>query len=153
MENKHKLLENFLFHFPIKLRKSFHNYSDNNLTCFAPIEKIIRKPLLLSKFKKMLDHIISLETNEDYFSELFEAKLSNRLIYDITNINRNEYIKTKICIPNLKKVKFNINLYNIINYSLAGINIDRRFPKNLKTLQYTREVSLSILLIIFSGKW
>ena len=66
----------------------------------APIEKIIRKPLLLSKFKKMLDHIISLETNEDYFSELFEAKLSNRLIYDITNINRNEYIKTKTSVVN-----------------------------------------------------
>jgi hypothetical protein len=138
-----KLIEKFLLHFPIKLNKPPRNYPDMNLTCFIPIERIIKKPIILSKFRKMLDLFVSLHTNEDSFSELFESKLSNRLMYDISLINQNDHVKTKITIPDLKRTMFNVNLYNINNYSLAGINPDRRVPKNLKAIQYSRDIQLS----------
>jgi hypothetical protein len=163
--NTKDLIEEFGNKFPVKLNKKKVLKSDINLTSFVPFDKIINKTKAIAISKNFIENLISyvntgkinyINEMNSYCENKFVHKIFDRL-QDILNIRNEEepvysykiFLKTKENNSlvgreiNLKKLSFNVNLYNIKNYLLLGLDSNRETKKNLKFVTVNKDILLN----------
>lgn len=171
------LIKNFEKMCPIKFNKKHILKSDQNLTSFIQYDQILNKLKAVAISKNFLEKFINFlnSENENEIENLFlfcEQNLINRINVDLEqiknfkrdktshikyyfkfksddNLQISKYIKSSHLNTSLKKVQFDINLYNIKNYIFLGIDPSRKIAKNIKLLSYLKDTFMSNP--IFSG--
>jgi hypothetical protein len=132
--------------FPIQLDKRDIPVVEQKIQCFVPIQTILNKTKILSECKIFLDNLIT--NNEAGYASLCEETLVTKISLNLDTINYPNYdkdssIKFKAKFnPDLRKVNFLVNLYNINNYILMGVNPDRKIKKNLKLISFYKDLTL-----------
>jgi hypothetical protein len=160
-------IKNFEKMCPIKFNKKHVIKSDQNLTSFLQYDKILNKIKAVAISKNFLEKFFEFlnSENENEIENLFsfcEENLINRINVDlekIRNFNRDKTAHLKYSLKfksddnlqfnkniintSLKKVQFNINLYNIKNYIFLGIDPSRKIIKNYKFLSHLKDTVMS----------
>jgi hypothetical protein len=133
--------ELFTNRFPIKLNKKDIIMQDQNLESFIPYDKIVNQVKLVSLSKEFLDNLINHKLSDIYEEKLLDKILySNEKISDFNRLNDNGLKINYQYNLDLRKVQFLVNLYNINNIALIGVDPDRRKQYNLKTINYYRDM-------------
>jgi hypothetical protein len=128
---------------PINLDKKYFHFQDQNLETFIPLHKIVNKVKFVSISKNFLDNLLSNKSLSDICESSLLEKIDNGIeMLNIYNQNQDTGIKFKLSFNNdLRKVQFLVNLYNIKNYVLIGIE-PRKKNLNLKLINYYRDIYL-----------
>jgi hypothetical protein len=168
------LIDEFEKKIPIKLNKKKVLKSDKNLTSFVPFQKIINKTKAIAISKNFIENLIEfintgklqyINDMHSFCEDVFVSKIFDRL-HDILSIKNEEepafsykiFLKTK---ENnslvgketyLKKLSFNVNLYNIKNYLLLGLDSNRQIKKNLKFISVNKDILLNKLFSFNENK-
>lgn len=142
---------------PIKLNKKDLSKSDQNLTCFIDISSILNKTKAISLAKTFLENFLLLINNpnaitDNLFQKNIEENFYHRLSMSIDNIykynnDKDSNIKYKVqfqidnkLTDTLRKINFNVNLYNIHNYMSTGVELDRRNKPKLRNISYMSDI-------------
>jgi hypothetical protein len=130
---------------PIKLDKRDTMMQDQNLECFIPYDRVISQIKLISLSKNFLDNLILNNSLDTYCDDCLSDKI-NIGLDKIQEFNQTNQSGLKISLNyniDLRKVNFYINLYNIKNIVLMGIDPDRKKPKNLKLINYYTDIIIN----------
>ena len=132
-------------YFPLKLNKKDIMMQDQNLECFIPFDKIINQVKLVSLSKNFLDNLITNKSIEQYCEDNMADKIYLGMD-QLTQFNKNNESGLKISLAyniDLRKAQFIVNLYNIKNIVLLGIDPDRKKKKNLKMINYYTDMVIN----------
>jgi hypothetical protein len=128
-------IKTFEKNFPIGLNKTGATQSDQNLDCFIPAANIFTRPKAVGLCKSLMDSLISRKGYEALCEDTLSNKLSHTL--DSLDVGTDSSIQFDLNYkPDLRKVNFLVNLYNIKNYILINVDPDRKVQKNLKFINY-----------------
>jgi hypothetical protein len=141
--------------FPLNLNKSssIPVKFDENLTCFLPLGSLINKTKAVAISKSFIEGLLNYTNGLDsQLDQWCEDNFLIKIVYEMENIlkitkDKNSPLKAKLSIKgckenSLRKANFNVNLYNIKNYILIGLEKNRKNKPNMKMVEYNSDMQI-----------
>ena len=105
------------------------------------LEKAIYEENFINKLKLRLEKILNFnKSSESFIKYKIHFKPTEEKSFNRFKSVASEIKKTPLFIP--KKLRFNINLYNIKNYVCLGVEPDRKMIKNTKFLSHYQNMCM-----------